>query len=439
MVRGVRRKSTRASERAAAIRQFLTPRYFAAAVLAFGLAFVAGAHSLAQATKRPILSIGPVGQYANGRLAQVAGNVRLGEPIRNPDQVAAAARETMALAPLNAPAASLIGLSLAQKGDKAGALKAMTVAIRITRRDPTAQLWLGQEAILKGDNLAQILSRYDLILRTQPRVRPAMFAAMAQTLVDAKVRGAMKSYVRADNEWFEGFALAAAEKPATSVGFAQTLLLQTSELPDSVPLRSAYSSTVSQVVTARRFDLLAALFPRLPGAQRGTLQSASLPQHAQAEYSPATWWLVTEPGIGSSMTGSGADQPLELYASNGAGGVAARKLLLLRPGTYQVRWRLEENSNNPGAQIRVSASCADAAGDRVIAERSIDARPLANSDDVGPAVTARMDVTIPTVGCPALWLDIRTQGGKNRDESRWLLSNMSIAPLRAGLAANAAR
>lgn len=439
MVRVGRRKGTRASERAAAIRQFLTPRYFAAAVLAFGLAFVAGAHSLAQATKRPILSIGPIGQYANGRLAQVAGNVRLGEPIRNPDQVAAAARETMALAPLNAPAASLIGLSLAQKGDKAGALKAMTVAIRITRRDPTAQLWLGQEAILKGDNLAQILSRYDLILRTQARVRPAMFTAMAQTLVDAKVRGAMKSYVRADNEWFEGFALAAAEKPATSVGFAQTLLLQTSALPDSVPLRNAYASIVRQIVAERRFDLARQLYPRLPATQPGVLQSAALPRENAAEYAPATWWLVTEPGVGSLMTGRGAGQALELYAANGAGGIAARKMLFLRPGAHRVQWRLLENSTNPGAQMRVVASCADTTGDRVIAEGVVNARVPANGEDIGPSVTAFMDFAVADTGCPALFLDIRTTGGKSRDESRWLLSDMSVAPLRLGQTGKAAR
>lgn len=426
-----RRNGTKASELAADVKQWLRPRYFVATMLALGLAFAAGAHSLAQATEGTILTLGPVGQYANGGLVQVAGNVRFGEPIRNPDRIVAAARDAIALVPLNAYAASFIGLSLDQKGDTDGARKAMNVAILITRRDPTAQLWLGQEAIKRGDDLDGILRRYDLVMRTVPAARPAMLAAISQMLGNAQMRGALKPYIRADNKWFEGFALIAAEKPVSAVGFARMLLLPSKPLPDSAPLRNAYASTLRQVAAERRYGLMDQLYPRLPGAPKGALQSAALQREKVAEYPPATWWLVTEPELGSSVTGRGADQQLELYAANGTGGIAARKILLLQPGIYRLSWRLEENSNNPGAQIRVVVSCADASGDRVIASHADEARPLKNGEDVGPALTSRMQFTVATTDCKALWLDIQTTGGKSRDESRWLLSGMSVAPLSA--------
>lgn len=434
-----RRPGTKANARVQAIKHLLQPRYVVSAFLASGLAFLAGAHSLAQVTKRTVITVGAVGQHANGRLFQAAGSVRFGQKIQNPDQVISAARQTMAIAPLSAASASLIGLALDQKGNKVDARKAMNVAIQITRRDPTAQLWLGQEAIAKGEDLELIMRRFDLIMRTQPQVRPSMFAALAQTLVNNKMRGALEPYVRDDNAWFEGFALTAAEKSSSAVGFARLLLQQSNALPDSVSLRHAYASTLRQVVAERQFQLAGRLYGRLPDAQRDGLQTAAFPNQRRAEYPPATWWLVTEPGIGSSMSGSGVDRALEVYAANGAGGLAARKLLLLRPGAYHVRWRLFESSNNPGARIRVSASCADATGDRLIAERSIDVVPPENLTDVNPAVTAHMDFTVPTAGCLAVWLDIRPQGGKGRDESRWLLSNMSIAPLRAGFVSEAVR
>ena len=417
----------------AAVRRLLAPRNLAAIVLSCSLAIIVGGHSLAQVTDRSVFTLGPIGQHGNGPLGGVADNVRFGKAIRNPDEIVVAAHKALALAPLNPSAATLIGLSLDQSGDKDGARKAMNVAIQITRRDATAQLWLGQDSILKGENLGQVLRRYDLIMRTQPVARPTIFAALSEMLPNAEMQNALQPYVRSDNIWFEGFALNAAEKPITAVGLAKMLLLQTKPLPNSQALRDAYASTLRQVAAERQYGLLNRLYQRLPGAQKGALQSAALPHGNMIEYPPLTWSFATDPGVGSSLTDLSADQQLELYAANETGGLAAQKMLLLNPGNYQLRWRLDENSDNPGSQIRVLISCADTSGDRVIAENAVNARPSDDGQDMAPSRSLRLDFSVVNTGCPALWLSIRTAGGKNRDESRWLLSNLRIMPLGPAL------
>jgi hypothetical protein len=429
VTRASRKNGTKASRLTTAVRRTLRPRHFAVTVLALSLAFIAGAHSLAQATDRTVLALGPIGQHANGLLAVVADDAGIGRVIRNPDQIVAAARKTLAVAPLNASAASLIGLVLDQKGDKEGARQAMNAAIQITRRDPTAQLWLGRESFLKGENLGQILRRYDMVLRTQPGAQTAMFAAMSETLADARMRDALQPYVRPDNIWFEGFALNAAEKPETAVGLAKLLLQQTKPLPDTPSLRRAYAATILQIAAERQFEIMKRLYRRLPGSQKDALQSAALPQGDRMEYPPATWVFVTDPGVGSSLKDHSVDRQLELYAANEIGGIAARKLLLLLPGKYQLSWRLDENSDNPGSQIRILISCADSSGDRVIAESAVDARPFVDGQNISSSRSLRMDFSVANTKCPALWLDIRTTGGNSRNESRWVLSKLRILPV----------
>lgn len=413
-----------------ALKTWFTARNLVVGVVAGGLAFLAAGHSLAQVSKRQVLDLGPLGQHNSGPLRSVVNDTKLGQPIKKPAEAVRAARATLAFAPLNPSALSLIGLVKEQRRDAAGARRAMETAVRISRRDPVAQLWLGQQAV-KGGDLTQVLSRFDLVMRTQPVARPLVFDALGQTLATPEMRREIQPYLRQSNDWFEGFALAAAEKPDTSLGFAETLLLQRRPLPDSAPLRNAYASIVRQLAAQRRYATIKQLFPRLPAAPMGALQSATLPKAGSADYAPATWWFVTNPSVGSSLNGQGADQLLEIYAANGASGLAARKLLMLPSGQYSARWQIVENSTNPDAQLRFAISCTGSADDRLMAEAVKSADKPDPQGAPLPTTAGRLSFEVPETGCSVLYFDVRANGGRNRDEARWLVDSISIVPSKS--------
>lgn len=412
------------------LRALLTTRNAVMAVLAFGLAFLAFSHSLAQIAKRPVLALGAIGQHNSGLLKVRAGDVQLGQPVRDPLRVERAARDTIAFAPLNSSAVSLIGLVRDQQGDANGALRAMEAATRLSRREPAAQLWLGQKAVRSGD-LRQVLNRYDIIMRTQPVTRPIVFNVLTQTLTDPQMRREMQRFVGLQNDWFEGFAIAAAEKPQTSALLAQ-LLMDSRAIPDTRPLRSAYATVVRDLVGLRKFDLAIALFERLPGATPAILRSVALPANNSAQYPPANWYLATDASAGASLLTAGGKQLLDLYVAFGTGGLGARKMLALQPGSYSFGWRLLDMSVNPGSSARIVVLCSDDTADRVIAERMIPNRDGDPGEEFGP-VSGQLNFSVPASDCGVQMLDFRLSGGRSRDEARWLFGDFGLK--RVGKAA----
>jgi len=406
----------------------ITPRGVGIAVVGLAFAFVSTSHSLAQIFERPVLELGPIGQHSNGKLASIAKGARSVDDVRRPADAMRRARETMRFAPMNAAAPRTAGMVFSKAGKKREAERAMLAAVRLTRRDGTAQLWLANAAIARRD-LPQVLHRYDLIMRTHPAASPPMYDTLARTLADPVMRKEMKRFVSLDTPWFESFASSAAASPANAKSLAR-LFLQTPKLPDSAPMRNVYAAVMGQLGAERQYALVEGLYPRLPGAQRGALGKVELPSDEGTEYPPVAWARVTDGSYGAAIVGGGKDRLMELYVSSGAGGVAARKLLVLRPGAYNLHWRAVDGPGEVDAEVRAIVSCADAKGaESVIAEKLIRS-PIDRGGEEPDPVSGDLAFTVPAANCPAVLLDLRVGSGASREEARWLFDRLSLAPLK---------
>lgn len=401
--------------------------------IAVALAFLSTSHSLAQIQERKVLALAPLGQHVNGLLPVQ----RRDRPTANMTPAAARARAGAIgqLAPLSPAGPRIVGSALATNGRKLDAKKAMEAAVRLSRREGTAQLWLADEAISRGD-LPQVLARYDVIMRTHPAASPQLYAALARTLVDPTMRREMTRFVSTDTPWFEGFAVAAAGTAANAEPLAK-LFMASPALPDTMPMRNVYRAVLEQLGATRKYALVVSLYDRLPGAQPGRLRTVELPRDDQTQYPPVDWALVSEGGLGAAIVGKGADRLLETYVSTGAGGIAARRILLLRPGAYALRWRVIDGPDGVDAEARAIISCTDTSGTEKILADTVIEPPLQRADVDPDPVSGQLRFQVPGANCPVVLASIRVGSGSTRDEASWLFDRLSLARM-APAAARAA-
>lgn len=403
----------------------LQPTVLLAVVAASALAFLSGSHSLAQIQERKILTIAPIGQHVQGILPRRRDGRALASLA--PAAARAKAEAIAILAPLSPAGPRIVGNALAAAGRTGDARKAMEAATRLSRREGTAQLWLADEAISRGD-LPQLLERYDIIMRTHPAASPQLYDALARTLVDPTMRREMTQFVSAETPWFEGFAIATAGTAANADPLAR-LFAASPTLPDTQPMRNVYRAVLEQLGATRKYMLIASLYRRLPGAQLDRLQNLELPRDDQTQYPPVDWAMVNEGGLGAAIVGKGPDRLMEAYVSTGAGGIAARRMLLLRPGTYALRWRVIEGPEFNDTEARAIISCADASGaERAVADGVI-APPARRSDGDPDPVSGQLRFVVPDVNCNVVLASIRVGSGAARDEVSWLFDRLSLARL----------
>jgi hypothetical protein len=403
----------------------LRPMVVLTLIAAVALAFLSASHSLAQIQERKVLALAPLGQHVGGLLPRPGKDRRAA--LMSPAKARATASAIAQLAPLSPAGPRIVGSALASSGRDRDAKKAMEAAVRLSRREGTAQLWLADEAISRGD-LPQVLSRYDVIMRTHPAASPQLYAALARTLVDPTMRREMTRFVSKDTPWFEGFAVAAAGTAANAEPLAK-LFMASPTLPDTVPMRTVYRAVLEQLGATRKYALVASLYDRLPGAQPGRLRTVELPRDDQTQYPPVDWALVSEGGLGAAIVGKGADRLLETYVSTGAGGVAARRILLLRPGSYALRWRVIDGPDGVDAEARAIISCTDASGAEKILADSVIEPPLQRADGDPDPVSGQLRFNVPAAQCPVVLASIRVGSGSTRDEASWLFDRLSLARL----------
>lgn len=404
----------------------VTPRIIAVLVVAAGVAFISGSHSVAQILQRPTVGLGPIGQHSNGLLAEVIRKMPKPDKIGNPAAAMRSIHRTMTFAPLNAGAPRMAGLVLNQAGKTKAAHDAMAAAVKLTRRDGTAQFWLANEAIAQRD-LPQVLYRFDLIMRTHPAASPPMYETLARTLVDPIMRKEMQRFVSLKTPWLESFSSAAAAKPVNAEPLAR-LFLASKTVPDSPAMRNVYAAVLSQLGADRKYGLIQSLYPRLPGASEKALKNIELPSDDATEYPPVSWARASDGSFGSAIVGRGADRLMELYVSSGAGGVAARKFLILNPGNYSFRWRSIEGPTDQDAQARALISCAAKGTETIIAESDI--KPALDRGGSEPdPVSGELRFTVPSTNCAAILVDFRVGSGNGREEARWLFDRLSLVPV----------
>lgn len=354
--------------------------------------------------------------WAGGEVyVSLADLAYLGSPQRPPWRLVAQLTERgLAGAPLSPRGLSLIGSARQAQNDERGAMQAMTLSQRLSRRDFLAQLWFINYAALSGD-IDAALHQYDLALRTQPGAPEILFPLLARALADPGIEPHFVPYVRARPPWLVPALNAIATSSPDPGGVARTLVLA-GGLPAGEQYRQVESMMLGQLVSKTGPEAARDYFLTLKGAEAEQLRQVKFSRrNVDPDRAPMTWGAVASPDAGGRFrTASDGVTMLEGSAAPGAKGLLARKLLFLPPGRYRLAGRgaLEAEV---GATLSVLVSCASLAGTREIARLELRS---------GTGVTT---TNVPE-GCVAQFIDVVLDSGTSDATANARIDHLRLSP-----------
>lgn len=290
-----------------------------------GLA-VRNALALALATTRPetAMRFAPGNAVVLGQAAIVKAQV---------EQTAAGRRDTAALArraiaadPTSATALTALGLVTPM----AGAGPIMRASEALSRRSLPAQLWLIEEAVTR-DDVDGALRHYDTALRTSRQAPALLFAILVEAVGDEELLPAIARRLSLRPEWGPLFLQQLAQSGTALPNIARLFATLAQLRIDAGD--AATGALYARLVEAKAYrDAWSVYAAAHPAARRDGLRPLVLGARAPA---PFDW------STGDDVLAQ-LDRDSLRFAATIEGGVAARQLLLLRPGDHRFRVALRD-------------------------------------------------------------------------------------------------
>ncbi len=263
-----------------------------------------------------------------------------------PPRDAATLRNELQAEPLQ-PAA-LRELATAAGQTDIGLLK---LADRVSRRDPTTQILLLDEAARAGD-LDQALRHYDVLLSTRPSAAPALYAQLAIALENEEIRQKLKAYGKRD--WFSGliaFAAAEAEdaRPAAQLAVRARQFEDPKTADRLAPL--LLSRLAQQGHLEEAFELASLAAHQDRSWRDFDFTRASLDQRL----APVTWALFETANARGELAPNGN---VAVTVDPLTSGQVLRRITRLGAGTYEF-WQLAVRTSGPAAALEWRVTCQD--------------------------------------------------------------------------------
>lgn len=324
----------------------------------------------------------------------------------------AAALHAVRRDPMNAAAASALGLTQLTSRDGAGAAAAFRVAAQLGWRDKSTQLYWMAVATNSGD-FAIAAERADALLRqdAQLREQPLLLAALERSPGGRK---ALAARLALRPEWFGDYwNKLYLLKPEQL--FARARVLDEPTLQPAGMTCFEVKTMVSALLANRRSEQGRMVLKRYCGAGNGALLADGGFERARiADTSPFGWQFTgaggldvrLEPGPGDSGTAVVIDSALPLRQ------IFASQTLQLAPGGYRVSWRTPRSDGTGASRVVARLSCQQNSGDFLAA---------APSGGDRFAAFARVNPD-----CPLQWLDLAIDPG----EGAVAVDDVAVAPAR---------
>lgn len=252
--------------------------------------------------------------------------------------------------PLSPRALRQLGVYYAMSGNVAKGRALVELSMSLSRRDTPGQLWLANDYLQTGKS-REALQALDVVIRTQPAAREAVYGALGNALADPEFQKIFIPYVDNEPSWLKPFIQFNIGMKHPEI-LSRTLLQMQPLSKDIFDERTAgamLSALVSRspIEEARRFYL------RTPGADKKLLTSINAARSQDAfRFPPFGWELLNDGNVQGFGNVKDSHISLEALAVPGSSGTAARKLLFLPQGAY--RW--SGNADLGGMSGRGSSS-----------------------------------------------------------------------------------
>lgn len=323
------------------------------------------------------------------------------------------ARAAITQEPSNPRALRALAFLADMKAIDANAKGLMDLSTGYSSRDLAAQMWM-MEHSARNDDAERYVKHADIALRTKPRGYDAILPAFVTTLQVDDVVPHLARRMRPGVPWSTAFWFEVSRQPIAWPNGVRLLRLLAGSA--SVPERAVINEWVGNMVARREFDLAArtvdVFVPRAPVIRQGFSTKTFGEDVSIAPFG----WQFTQSGD-ISATGA-SDGGLVMNVVRGGGGLIARRLMALRPGTFRISGTLKAEPGAESELPQLAVYCADtpAAVDR-LAFRSL--------PSAAGSYAASGTISIHA-GCPFQWLEIRSPSVDSIDSRSTELASLSV-------------
>lgn len=208
------------------------------------------------------------------------------------------------------------------------------LANRFSRRDVPTQLWLIQDRAAAKD-ITGALYHYDVALRTSSSSRSLLFPMLALALQDKAMVRRLGSLLSKNPSWGRQFIVHLSQRPSSAENIAGMLetMTENGARPESVLLINLIKSLIDEGEASAAWRVY-----RLIENSDATELLRNGGFDASNSVPPFDWFLASESALLSEQGSPNAEarSALVIGAEHGGGGVAARQLLRLPQGAYQL-------------------------------------------------------------------------------------------------------
>jgi len=272
-------------------------------------------------------------------------------------QAAMAASQALRNEPLSPAAFRLLGFAETSARHPGKARALMTLAYQLSRRDAATLVWLIHDSAERGDMQATLL-HYDEALRTSADTATVLFPPLAAAIFDPAVRHALSPYVRTRPTWMPRFLAYAADSGATPDHVAH-LIIEAGGLPPTREYDGLHARILAHLVDKASMMLAESYLRDVVKMPPGAMSDARFAtQTTDPDLGPFAWQFIDKPEIGAALDDRSA---LQVRVAADGAGVVAKRVLIARPGQYDLTQSVTTVPGMPTPRLRWEMRCLPAA------------------------------------------------------------------------------
>ncbi|WP_322966087.1 tetratricopeptide repeat protein [Sphingomonas fuzhouensis] len=326
------------------------------------------------------------------------------------------ARRAYLREPVSAAALRQIGFAVEADGGPDRARPLLRQATALSRRDFETQLWLIEDAVNRGD-VAEALRHYDVALRTSKRAPQILFGPLTVATSDPALISPLAQTIARQPPWGNTFLLQAASTSNAPGNMVRLISMLLAAGYPVTPL--AIQSLEGRLIQAGDYKDAWALFAAaFPSARRDTIRNPRF-QDMVSEGLAFGWSFDVDGSATGVVIDDRNGRRLGYNAPVGTGGIVARQMLLLPPGTYRLSSTVVSNNHAGDSAPVWRLRC-------VGQNENLGAMPL-------PVVTGapqHVHALVTVAGCPAQWLELVLSATDDPDGIAGAVSDIDLGRVR---------
>lgn len=318
--------------------------------------------------------------------------------------------------PSSVIAISTLAINAQARSDVGQARRLFDYAQRLSRRDPTTQLWAIENAVQRQD-IPAALRHYDIALRTSPNLFPVLFPVLAAAGINPEVRGPLVRLLTHRPSWASDFIGSLSGKehdPHDAATLLNALAQAGITIPDKV------SSAVVNALIAKGDDDAAWQFymtlRRNVDVRRSRDARFTLASDAPSLFD---WVAINDNGVNATIQYNARGGLVDFTAPASVGGALLQQLQRLPPGDYVIAGRTNAIDQAANSKPYFVLTCSGGA--------ELGRVELPNSTISGGRFAGRIRVP---AGCPAQALALMAQPSDLVSGTSGQILSVQLAPAR---------